>query len=52
MPKLNLEFKKLNTKQVVDNLNIPRNGLTESENYDQLCEPWLKDLLQPTHIVA
>ena len=49
MPKLKLEFKKLNTKQGVDNLNIPRNDLTESENCDQLCEPWLEDLLQPTH---
>ena len=49
MPKLNLKFKKLNTKQGLDNLNIPRNDLTESENYDQLCEPWLEDLLQPTH---
>ena len=49
MPKLNLEFKKLNTKQAVNNLNNPRNDLTESENYDQLCEPWLEDLLQPTH---
>ena len=49
MPKLNLEFKKLNTKQTVDNLNIPLNDLTESERCDQLREPWLEDLLQPTH---
>ena len=28
---------------------MPRNDLTESENCDQLCEPWLEDLLQPTH---
>ena len=46
MPKLNLKFKKLNAKQGMDNLNIPRNDLTESENYDQLCEPWIEDLLQ------
>ena len=49
MPKLNLKFKKLNTKQGVDNLNIPRNDLRGSENYDQLCKPCLEDLLQPTH---
>ena len=49
VPKLNLEFKKLNTKQGVDHLNMPRNDLTESENYDQLGEPWLEDLLKPTH---
>ena len=48
MPKLNLEFKKLNKKQTVDNLNIPLNDLTESERCDQLREPWLEDLLQPT----
>ena len=43
--KLNLKFKKLNTKQKVDNhMNDP----TESVNLDQLREPWLEDLLQPT----
>ena len=46
VPKLNLRFKKLNTKQKVDNhMNDP----TESVNLDQLREPWLEDLLQPTH---
>ena len=47
VPKLNLKFKKLNTKQ--DNLNNPINDPTESVNLDQLREPWLEDLLQPTH---
>ena len=47
MPKLNLKFKKLNAKQ--DNLNNPINDPTESVNLDQLREPWLEDLLQPTH---
>ena len=47
VPKLNLEFK--NTKLCVDNLNNPVNDPTESVNLDQLCEPWLEELLQPTH---
>ena len=46
MPKLNLKFNKLNTKQVVNN---PINDPAESVNLDQLREPWLEDLLQPTH---
>ena len=46
VPKLSLELKKkLNTKQAVNNLNDP----TESVNLDRLREPWLEDLLQPTH---
>ena len=46
VPKLNLELnKKLNTKH----LNNPTNDPTESVNLDQLREPWLEDLLQPTH---
>ena len=46
VPKLNLNFKKLNTKQVENNsINDP----AESVNLDQLREPWLEDLLQPTH---
>ena len=49
MPKLNFEFNKLNTKQAVNNLNNPINDPTESVNLDQLREPWLEDLLQPTH---
>ena len=48
VPKLNLRFRKLNcTKQ--DNLNNPINDPAESVNLDQLREPWLEDLLQPTH---
>ena len=47
VPKLNLKFKKLNTKQ--NNQNNPINDPTESVNFDQLREPWLEDLLQPTH---
>ena len=46
VPKLNL---KLNTKQVENNLNNPVNDPAESMNLDQLREPWLEDLLQPTH---
>ena len=46
VPKLNLKFNKLNTKQVE---NKPINDPAESVNLDQLREPWLEDLLQPTH---
>ena len=49
VPKLNLEFNKLNTKQVENDLNNPINDPAESVNLDQLREPWLEDLLQPTH---
>ena len=49
VPKLNLKLNKLNTKQVVNKLNNPINDPTESVNLDQLREPWLEDLLQPTH---
>ena len=46
VPKVNLKFKKLNTKPAV---NKPVNDPTESANLDQLREPWLEDLLQSTH---
>ena len=46
VPKLNLKFNKLNTKQVVNN---PINDPAESVSLDHLREPWLEDLLQPTH---
>ena len=46
VPKLNLKFKKLNMKKAVNN---PINHPTGSRNLDQLREPWLEDLLQPTH---
>ena len=50
VPKLNLELKKkLNTKQTGNNLNNPINDPTESVSLNQLREPWLEDLLQPTH---
>ena len=49
VPKLNMKFNKLNTKQVVNNLNNSINDPAESVNLDQLREPWLEDLLQPTH---
>jgi len=46
VPKLNLKLKKLNTKKTVNNsVNDP----AESVHLDQLREPWLEDLLQPTH---
>ena len=42
VPKLNLELKKLNAKQTVNNvISDP----TESVNLDQFREPWLEDLL-------
>ena len=47
--KLNLQFKKLNTKQTVDNTYNPLIDMTESEKCDQLREPWLEDLLQSSH---
>ena len=44
VPKVNLKFKKLNTKQKADNhMN------DQSVEMNQLREPWLEDLLQPTH---
>ena len=49
MPKLNLKLNKVKNKQAVNNLNNPINDPTESVNLDQLREPWLEDLLQPTH---
>ena len=45
VPKLNLKLKKINKKAV----HKPMNDPTESVNLDQLREPWLEDLLQPTH---
>ena len=49
MPKLNLKKlnKKLNTKQIWTILSL--DDVTESVNLDQLCEPWLEDLLEPTN---
>ena len=47
--KLNLKLQKLKTQKKVHNLNNPINDPTESVNLDQLHEPWLEELLQPTH---
>ena len=44
MPKLNMKLRKLN-KEAEDN---PISNL-QIVDYDQLREPWLEDLLQPTH---
>ena len=52
VPKLNLQFRKLNTKQKADNVNNPINDPTESVNLDQLHEPWLEDLQHPTHSIC
>ena len=49
MAKVNFKFKKLNDREAVDNLNNHINDPTESVNLNQLREPWLEDLLQPTH---
>ena len=51
VPKLKLEFKKLNTKQAEDNLNNPINNSNAAE-FDQLREPLLEDPLPPTHSVV
>ena len=52
IPKLNLKKlnKKLNTKQTEDNLDNPIaiDDVTKSVNLNQLCEPYLEDLLDPT----
>ena len=51
-----LEFKKLNnklkTKQTKDSLNNCMDDRTESVHFDQLREPLLDDLTQPTHSVV
>ena len=49
VPELNLELNTPKPKQAVNNLNNPINDHTESANLDQLREPWLEDLLEPTH---
>ena len=63
MPKLNMKLrfkklktklnKKLSTKQEEDiNLNDQTNDHTESVKFDQLREPLLDDLPQPTYSVV
>ena len=49
VPKVNFQFKKLNNREAVNNLNDSINDPTRSVNLNQLWEPWLEDLLQPTH---
>ena len=49
VPKLNLKLKKMKTKQKVNNPNKSVHDPTESVKLDQLREPWLEQLLQPTH---
>ena len=51
VPKLNLEFKKLNMKEAKNN-NVNANNDPTIANYDQLREPWLEDLILPTHSVV
>ena len=50
-PKLKIDFlKRKNTnKAAVNQLNNYVGGPAESVNLDQFREPWLEDLLQPTH---
>ena len=56
MPKLKLEFKKLNkklnTEQAEDSMNNFAEDSTESGNFNQLREPLLADPPQPTHSVV
>ena len=50
MPKLKVGYlKKTNTKEAVNQLNNCMDDPAESVNLDQLREPWLEHLLQPTH---
>ena len=57
IPKLNMKLmfkkmsKKLSTKEAAD-MNIVTNDTTESVKFDQLREPLLDDLPQPTHSVV
>ena len=43
------KFKKCNNQQTENNLNNTINDITRFVNFDQLREPWLEDLPQPTH---
>ena len=49
MPILNFKFRKLNSKEAEDNQSNP---ISNSKEFDQLCEPLLDDLPQPTHSVV
>ena len=62
VPKLNMKLrfkklntklnKKLNTKQAEESIDKLTNDSTESRRFDQLHEPLLDDLPQPTHSVV
>ena len=53
VPKLKLGFRKLNTKQAEDNLNNLMNDPNAADSkFDQFREPWLEELLPPTHSVV
>ena len=49
MPILNFKFRKLNSKEAEDNQSNP---ISSSKEFDQLREPLLDDLPQPTHSVV
>ena len=49
MPILNFKFRKLNSKEAEDNQSNP---ISNSKEFDQLREPLLDDLPQPTHSVV
>ena len=51
VPKLKLDFKKLNNKQAEDDLNNLMND-PDAADFDQFREPLLEDLLTPTHSVV
>ena len=52
VPKLNFKVKKLSMKEAENiNLENPTNN-AKAANFDQLREPWLEDLLLPTHSVV
>ena len=52
VPKLNFKVKKLSMKEAENiNLENPTNN-AKAANFDQLCEPWLEDLLLPIHSVV
>ena len=52
VPKLNLKLKTLNNKRNAKQLDNSNDDLTESGAFDQLREPLLDDLPQPTHSVV
>ena len=52
VPKLNLKVKKLSMKEA-ENINLENpNNIAKVADFDQLREPWLEDLLLPTHSVV